>query len=148
MWSSRMSHMWCNQTIRVSWSCWTSYIFWVSYFVSLYFIFKALFIHLQWGNRWRSGSSPTLCTTECGFNPSSGAVCAFGFQSILASAGFSPDSPVFLLHLKLGFLNRSISGNVVWSYGGSADALIPLFSLCDISHVSSKNFFFFCRKLH
>ncbi len=31
------------------------------------------------------------------------AVCPFGFQSKLASAGFSPGTPVFLLHLKLDF---------------------------------------------
>ena len=43
--------------------------------------------------------------------PGPGAVRAFGFQSILASAGFSP---VFLLHLKLGFLNKSVSG-IIWS---------------------------------
>ncbi len=39
--------------------------------------------------------------------PGPGAVCPFGFQSKLASAGFSPGIPVFLLHLKLGFLDRS-----------------------------------------
>ena len=38
------------------------------------------------------------------------------FQSKLASAGFSPGTPDFLLHLKVGFLNKSISGNIVWSY--------------------------------
>ena len=30
--------------------------------------------------------------------PGPGAVCAIGFQSKLASAGFSPGAPVFLLH--------------------------------------------------
>ncbi len=49
--------------------------------------------------------------------PDPGAVRAFGFQSILASAGFSP---VFLLHLKLDFLNKPISG-IIWSYSASAD---------------------------
>ncbi len=56
--------------------------------------------------------------------PSPGAVCPFGFQSKLESAGFSPDTPVFLLHMKLGFLNKSISGNIVWSYSASADWLL------------------------
>ena len=35
--------------------------------------------------------------------PGPSAVCPFGFQSKLASAGFSPGTPVFLLHLKLDF---------------------------------------------
>ncbi len=51
--------------------------------------------------------------------PGPGAVRACGFQSILASAGFSPGSPV-LLHLKLGFLNKSVSG-IIWSYSASAN---------------------------
>ncbi len=34
-----------------------------------------------------------------------GAVCPFGFQSQLASTGFSPGTPVFLLHLKLDFFS-------------------------------------------
>ncbi len=53
--------------------------------------------------------------------PGPGAVRAFGFQSILASTGFSPGSPVFLLHLKLGFLNKSVSG-IIWSYSVSLSA--------------------------
>ena len=39
-----------------------------------------------------------------------GIVYPFGFQSKLASIGFSLGTLVFLLHLKLGFLNKSISG--------------------------------------
>ena len=35
------------------------------------------------------------------------------FQSKLASTGFSPGTPVFLMHLQLGFWNKSISGNIV-----------------------------------
>ena len=38
-----------------------------------------------------------------------GAVCAFGFQSILASAGFLQVLRFSLLHLKLDFLNKSVS---------------------------------------
>ncbi len=71
------------------------------------------------GAGWRSSSSPALCTTEPGFGP--GSVRAFGFQSILASAGFSLGSPVFFLHLKLGFLNKSVSG-IIWSYSASLSA--------------------------
>ena len=41
--------------------------------------------------------------------PSPGAVCACGFQSILASAGFLRDLRFPLLHLKLDFLNKSVS---------------------------------------
>ena len=41
--------------------------------------------------------------------PSPGAVCAFGFQSILASAGFLRVLGFSLLHLKLDFLNKSVS---------------------------------------
>ncbi len=59
-----------------------------------------------------------------GLIPGPGSVCPFGFQSKLASAGFSPGIPVFLLHLKLGFVNKSISGNIVWSYSASADWLL------------------------
>ena len=44
--------------------------------------------------------------------PGLGTVRAFGFQSILVSAGFSLGSPVFLLRLKLGFLNKSVYGNI------------------------------------
>ncbi len=44
--------------------------------------------------------------------PGLGAVHAFGFKSILASAGFSSGSLVFLLHLKLSFLKKYISGNI------------------------------------
>ncbi len=47
-----------------------------------------------------------------------GTVGAVGFQCILASAGFSLGSPVFLLHLKLGFFNKSVSG-IIWSYSAS-----------------------------
>ena len=41
--------------------------------------------------------------------PSAGAVCAFGFQSILASAGFLRVLRFSLLHLNLDFLNKSVS---------------------------------------
>ena len=41
--------------------------------------------------------------------PSPSAVCAFGFQSILASAGFLRVLRFSLLHLKLDFLNKSVS---------------------------------------
>ncbi len=52
--------------------------------------------------------SVTVLPPRCGpLSPGSipgpGAVSPFGFQSKLASAGFSPGTPVFLLHLKLGF---------------------------------------------
>ncbi len=70
-----------------------------------------------WGSRCCSGSSPALSPGSI-LGPC--AVRAFGFQSILASAGFSPGSPVFLLHLKLGFLYKSVSG-IIWSYSASAD---------------------------
>ena len=52
-----------------------------------------------------SGTSPGCGPLSPGSIPGPGAVCPFGFQSKLASAGFSPGTPVFLLHLKLGFLN-------------------------------------------
>ncbi len=62
-----------------------------------------------------------MCITESSCSiPGHGTVRAFGFQSILASAGFSPGSLVFLLHLKLDFLNKSIS-EIIWSYSASAD---------------------------
>ena len=41
--------------------------------------------------------------------PSPGAICAFGFQSILASAGFLQVLRFSLLHLKLDLLNKSVS---------------------------------------
>ena len=44
-----------------------------------------------------------------GLIPSPGTVCAFGFQSILASAGFLRVLRFSLLHLKLDFLNKSVS---------------------------------------
>ncbi len=64
---------------------------------------------------------PWRCTTMSpGSIPAPSAVCTFGFQSILASAGFfSPGSLVFFLHLKLGFLTIPISGNL---FGVSASA--------------------------
>ncbi len=71
-----------------------------------------------WPKRKRGGVAvlPWGCALlSPGLIPNPGAVCAFGSQSILASAGFSPDSPVFLLCLKLGSLNKSISG-IIWSY--------------------------------
>ena len=43
--------------------------------------------------------------------PSPGIICAFGFQSILASAGFLRVLQFSLLHLKLDFLNKSVSGH-------------------------------------
>ena len=45
---------------------------------------------------------PSPCTTEvAGSSPGLAALCAFGFQSMLASAGFSPGTPAFLLQSKL-----------------------------------------------
>ncbi len=41
--------------------------------------------------------------------PGPGVVWPFGFQSKLASAGFSPGTPVFLLHLKLHFFSLFLS---------------------------------------
>ena len=41
--------------------------------------------------------------------PSPGAVCTFGFQSIFASTGFLWVFQFFLQHLKLDFLNKSVS---------------------------------------
>ena len=41
--------------------------------------------------------------------PSPGAIGAFGFQSILAAAGFRRVLRFSLLHLKLDFLNKSVS---------------------------------------
>ena len=46
---------------------------------------------------------PRCGTLSLGSIPGPGAVCPFGFRSKLASAGFSPGTLVFLLHLKLGF---------------------------------------------
>ncbi len=66
------------------------------------------------------GTSSELWTTESRFIVGPGGVCPFGFQSKLASAGFSLGTPVFLLHWKLGFLNKSISGNIS-SYSASAN---------------------------
>ncbi len=56
-----------------------------------------------------AGSVAVVFPPHCGplspgLIPSPGAVCPFGFQSKLASVGFC--TPVFLLHLKLGFLNN------------------------------------------
>ena len=45
--------------------------------------------------------------------PSPGAICAFGFQSILASAGFLRVLRFSLLHLKLDFLNKSVSKHYI-----------------------------------
>ncbi len=42
-----------------------------------------------------------LWTTEPGFDSQSSAVCPLGFQSKLASTGFSPGTLVFLLHQML-----------------------------------------------
>ena len=41
--------------------------------------------------------------------PSPGSICAFGFQSILASAGLLRVLRFSLLHLKPDFLNKSVS---------------------------------------
>ena len=45
--------------------------------------------------------------------PSPGAICAFGFQSILASAGFLRVRRFSLLHLKLDFLNNAVSKHYI-----------------------------------
>ena len=45
--------------------------------------------------------------------PSPGPICAFGFQSILASAGFFRVLRFSLLHLKLDFLNKSVSKHYI-----------------------------------
>ena len=45
---------------------------------------------------------PWPCTDEvAGSIPGSAALCAFDSQSMLATAGFSPGTPAFLLHSKL-----------------------------------------------
>ncbi len=74
-----------------------------------------------WGEAGGVAVLPRRCAPlGPGSIPGPAAVRAFGFQSILASAGFSPGSLVFLLHLKLDYLNKSISG-IIWSYSASAD---------------------------
>ncbi len=45
-----------------------------------------------------------LALLSPGSFPDPNALCAFGFLTMLASAGFSLGSPVFQLHLKLFFL--------------------------------------------
>ena len=90
---------------------------------------------VRWCQIWRMGDQCKARATKAGgvavlpqrcaplspgLIPGPGAVRAFSFQSILVSAGFSPGSPVFLLHLKPRFLNKSISG-ITWSYSASAD---------------------------
>ena len=45
-----------------------------------------------------------------GFDSRSRHLCAFGFQSKLASVGFLRVLRFSLLHLKLGFLDKSVSG--------------------------------------
>ena len=53
---------------------------------------------------------PSPCNNEvAGSSPGSAALCAFGFQSMLASAGFSPGTPAFLLHSKLTLDSDSLS---------------------------------------
>ena len=56
---------------------------------------------------------------------SPGAVCAFGYQSIFASAGFLRVLRFSLLHLKLDFLNKSVSKHhIVASLEFNAFALL------------------------
>ena len=83
------------------------------------FLFCGILFHhpiYLWGSRWRSGSSKALCTTEPGFDPRSRRCTCIWFP--LASPYLLPQ--IFLLHLKLGFLNKSISG-IIWSNNASAD---------------------------
>ncbi len=70
--------------------------------------------NLLWGSKWCSGYSQHCASLSPGSIPGPGTVHVFVFQSILASAGFSPGSLVFLLHLTLGFLNKYIWG-IIWS---------------------------------
>ena len=93
------------------------------------------------GRKSREAGSLAILPPRCGpmspgSIPGSGTACPFGFQSKLAS-----------LHLKLGFLNNSISGNIVWSYSASANwlliwhcAMVPWHSLDDyVAHYKNPN---------
>ncbi len=60
--------------------------------------------------------------------PRPGAVHAFGFQSILASAGFFPGFYGFLPAL-LDFLNKFIS-EIIWSNSASADDMALRLQVC------------------
>ena len=71
----------------------------------------------HWGSRWPIAFASQCCApVSPGSIPGPGTVCATGFQSILASAGFSLGTPFFLLYQKLIFSNISIPGNIVWSW--------------------------------
>ena len=98
--------------------------------------------HCYLQQRWRRYAS-----LSPGSIPGPGAVHAFSFQFILASAAFSPSSPVFLLHLELGFLNKSISG-IIWSYKASANwQLIWHWALSpsgDMLRVTKTQIYLFC----
>ena len=52
---------------------------------------------------WRSGSSLSCTNEVAGSNPGLATLCAFGFQYMLASTGFSSGAPAFLLHSKTDF---------------------------------------------
>ncbi len=68
----------------------------------------------------RRGSGKVLViTTGPAVRVSTTCFCNCAEVHILCS--FSPGTPVFLLHLKMGFLNKSVSGNIVWSHSASAD---------------------------
>ena len=58
-------------------------------------------IVLSWGSRLAQRIIPRVAPMSPGFDSRPRHLCALGFQSELASAGFSPGTPVFLLHLKL-----------------------------------------------
>ncbi len=69
------------------------------------------------GSRWLSGFFPSAVHHWARVWSPVPALYVYLVSSAykFASAGFSLDSLVFLLHLKLGVLNKSVSG-IIWSY--------------------------------
>ncbi len=59
------------------------------------------FIFIPWGSSSVAVLPPHCGPLSTGLIPSPSAVCPFGFQSKLATTGFSPGTLVFLLHLEL-----------------------------------------------
>ena len=70
-------------------------------------------IRAVWGSRLAQRIFPRFAPMSPGFDSRSRHLCAFGFQSKLASVGFPRVLRFSLLHLKLGFLDKSVSG-VSW----------------------------------
>ena len=126
----------------------------VCLFVCMFFKFDQLFSFGKYSgirrSRWRSSSSPAPCTTEPGFVPrSQRSMCIWFPDHACFCRFFSRFSSFPTASKTVFFVNKSISGNIVWSYRASANwqvilhyTAMPLHSLGNTSCVMKVKFIF------